>query len=553
VIQDAICKKDKNMTDIVEQPLKFLGATVLSFNCALGLGSQESTLSLELVEDCQSDPPDEFTPKTGSVIVGDGVYFSASADEGAFNFNGVLTSWNETQGASGRTISAKVSDPRQLLENTIVIVDSYLGPPIQTTNYFNVYSAYEGTVLEGDCEAFGTAQSSERGMPYIKIIEMLTQLNPNICSPTGYIFTVDFASFPQGVPEYYRVPGPAITLLQLLQDVCNVLGFEFYVTLDPEDIINIGLIDLKNPPAGFDQIVKDFDGIATELSYGQELRNEKTKAVIFGEKQHYFSPASTFGFFFGEEWDGNNFIPVIPYKFDACYGFWIKKRVKELNGMLNKPLPGGNGPYSISEADIRAAMASFDAWLDRICIAEIAGGLNSEVRNNFNLNDSRIKGIWGNIQGDTTIDPQVKYKALCDAFHGPNPNDANGKPQEILDLEAIHGFVQNLGTTYYGKQFFTQLDQRICAHRGGNFQEIIFTDEPTNAGAWVDYDIPVLGLEDPDLGLFRETDDRISGFAVFAVDDGDVEKPDEPIGQSEPPDSYASAGETGGGSGGEDD
>ena len=175
--------------DIIYAPLKFLGATVLSFNTNLGLGSSESTLNVDLIEDCEDN--DSFMPNDGTILVGAPVYFNA----GAFLFGGVLTNWTISQGPSGKTFNAKVVDPRQLLENTIVIVDSYVGTPIQTTNYFNVYAGYESEVLNGNCNVFGTSKSSERGMPYRKIIEKLQQMNPTICSPTGYQFTIDFSSF----------------------------------------------------------------------------------------------------------------------------------------------------------------------------------------------------------------------------------------------------------------------------------------------------------------------------------------------------------------------
>jgi hypothetical protein len=130
------------MSDIINEPIKFLGATVLSFNSSLGLGSaSESTLNVDLTEDCDQD--DSFFPADGSIQVGDVVYFNA----GKFKFGGVLSTWTISQGSGGKVYNVKVVDPRQVLENTAVIVDLYLGPPSQTVNYFNVYNINEGSVL----------------------------------------------------------------------------------------------------------------------------------------------------------------------------------------------------------------------------------------------------------------------------------------------------------------------------------------------------------------------------------------------------------------------
>jgi hypothetical protein len=92
----------------------------------------------------------------------------------------------------------------------------------------------------------------------------------------------------------------------------------------------------------------------------------------------------------------------------------------------------------------------------------------------------------------------------------------------IDDLDKIHKFISNLGQTYYGKQFLTRLNKNICVtidneEGGGNgFGEKIYSETPTNDGGWVDYNVPVLGLLDPNLGIFRSDDDRIKPFAMFS-------------------------------------
>ena len=526
------------MADIITSPIKFLGATVLSFNTSLGLGSaQESSLNVDLIEDCEKG--DVFLPAAGDVNfqVGAPVYFSTSVDGTGFNFGGVLTNWTVTQGGSGKTFNVKVVDPRQLLENTVVIIDSYNGPPVKSINYFNIYAQQEG----GGCSSFGSSGSTEKGTPYTSIINGLQGMSdsitdtegntvstpPIIYSPTGYRFHINFESFPQGIPEYYRLSGPSVTVSQLIQDACGVLGLEFYCYLTvgvlPDGnqigIINIGTIDLKIAPTSFSNIIAQFDGVATDLSYGQELRNEVTKAVMFGEKQHYLSPVYQFNYYFGEDWNGNQFVPVIPFKFDQCYGFWISKKLDELNITLNKPMQ--NRAYEISEQDIRAAMASYSVWWDRVTNGQIVGDLNKAIRDNYQLNDQNVRKVFEAVAQDPDIDDAVRFKPLADIFGGPNKAKA---VKDVIseDLQKIHSFVQNLGTTYYGKQWFTPLNETICYYKGEKFQELIFSSEPTNAGGWVDYGTPVLGLTDPDLASFRETDDRISSFAVFAINDGDV-------------------------------
>lgn len=517
------------MTDIITQPIKFLGATVLSFNTQLGLGSSESSLNVDLIEDCEASPPDVFLPLTGAVEVGAPVYFVTNVDGTGFAFGGVLTNWTISQGGSGKTFNAKVVDPRQLLENTIVIIDSYLGPPIKSTNYFNVYAFYESAVANGNCNDFGISGVTERGMPYTKIIQALKNINPILCSPTGYQFTIDFNSFPQNVPEYYSVPGPGITILQLLQDVCDVLGYEFYVNLLPGAVISVGLIDLKRAPSSFSNIIASYNGVATDLSYGQELRNEKTKALIFGEKMHYLTYVNNFEYFFGEDLVGDQLVPVVPFATNKS-GFWIKKRTDKLNAGLFKPLPT-NGPYKISELDIRMAIAGFEAWTGRALdpAAGQDGTLNKAVQTNYVECNVQVQEALRNaMQQNPNMDPVAKYKAIVDIFNNPANGGAEmSKPKPLMDLEAIHRFVQELGNTYYGKQWIAPLNQTICYHQGEHFQEKIFTDIPTGEGGWVDGDIPILGLSEPELSSFRSDDQRINSFAVFKTKDAQ-DNPDDP-------------------------
>lgn len=517
------------MSDVITNPIKFLGATVLSFNSTLGLGSTESTLTVDLIEDCESNPPDAFWPTNNLTAVGADVYFDTTSVGGGFVFGGVLSNWTVNQGQGGKTFNVRITDPRQLLENTALIIDTYLGNPIMGVNYINVYAAWEQPVLQGNCAVFGTSLSGERGMPYQKIIQILQGLNPPLYSPTGYRYSINFNSFPVGLPEFYRVAGPSISILQLLQDVCDVLGYEFYVTLSPGAIINIGLIDIKNQPGDFNNIITSYNGIATELSYGQELRNEKTKAVLFGEKIHYLSGVNNFDFYFGEDLINGEFFPIVPFAVDDC-GFWISKKIDQLNVSLDKPIPT-NGPYNISEFDIRCAMASFQIWLERVMEEKIPGSFNEAIRDNWPEAKASISAVMESVKNQA-VGVAVSTNLIDQIQNNRRAGKNANMPDFLVDLQKIHQFVKNLGDTYYGKQFICRLNQTICYHQTENFSEKIFTDVPTPDGGWVNDGVPVLGLADPELGVFRQDDNRVGCFAVFSVD-GEADGAGENIGKED--------------------
>lgn len=497
-------------------PIKFLGLTVLSFNTQLGLGSSESSLSVDLINDCiAGDSPN-------SPAVGGPVYFQA----GSFLFGGVLSSWTKSQGGSGQTYNVKIVDPRQLLENFIVVVDSYLGLPISSVNYFNSYAYYESSVLNANCSAFGSSYSNDRGMPYQKVIDALATTNPILYSTTGYQYKVNFNSFPGGIPEWYRITGPSVSLLQLLQDVCDVTGYEFYVYMTNfggVNTINIGLINLKLPPASFQNIINAYDGYATDISYGQELRNDITKSVLFGEKQAYLTQVYQFNHFFGEDQYGIALVPVIPYGYDEC-GFWISKKIESLNLSLTRPLPG-NGPYTIHELDIRCAMASEQAWLNRAMSSTVPGTFNAAVRANW---PTAVTSVDGGVRdlvqnAGAAMDASVGVNSgripVADMLNKPTRRSVKSNEDiQIEDLQKVWNFIKSLGETYYGKQFIAPLNQYICWYQTDENAEKNFSDVPTSAGGWIDPGYSVLNLVEPELSLFKSDDGRVGCFAIFNSD-----------------------------------
>lgn len=494
---------------------KFLNATVLSFNASIGLGSAaESTLTVDLIEDCNDG--DQFLPAIGAKEVGAPVYFPDYAPYN-FGFGGVLQSWTENFDSGGKTFKAVITDPRQLLENFSIIVDSYVAQPVQATNYFNAYAYYESSILDGACSNFGRSGSSERGMPMQRIVSALSQASPVIYSPTGYPFYMNYESlsFLNSLPYYYRVAGPGITLLELIQNGADALGYEFYVYSNIANMINVGLIDLKTQPATISNSLQGLKGTATQLNYGQELRNDKTKTMLLGENIHYLTGSDDMTLFFGEEQTLTGTIPVVPHLYASPEGFWINIKTLSMNASLNFPIAGTY--HTISEYDIRAAMSSFDLWFMRVRDKDIPGTLNAAVRAKLgDTTDTSAGAVVDQLTGDG-VPPGQAVRALADITAQPSKTNT---PYNALqaDLEAIHGFVSNLGNTYYGKQFFVALKENVCSKNSENFGERIFTAVPTSAGGWVDYGISVLGLSDPDLSLFRETDGRIGAFCRFVQD-----------------------------------
>lgn len=634
---------------VVNYPIKFLGGTVLSMNTQVGWGIDNSTLEVELIEDCvvpqfgyntlteqiqEYTEPDSFIGRTQEII-GGAAYFSLPPPDSSlpfdkFRFGGIITGWTSKNTSSGRTFSVKLSDPKPLLEHATIITDTYCDLPYQHYNYFNVFAAYEASVGYGNFAVFGDAQSSARGMSYNHIVRGLLALGfvngdqfgrpvifsntvSNLTIPGTGRFKLDLGlllqifpldgtlndytwhisniyvnpnrlvnSYGQPIaipdnlplgPDFYKITG-AVSVLELINNICELTGRNFYTNLvyDPqlqENIIRVSTVQL-NAMSSYTNIVGAYSGTALDLSYGKELRSDKTRKMIMGDNIHFLSTTTDFIPFFGENEAGEPIYPLMdlsgmyidPYlsQPSAC-GFWIKVDAHKLNAQLPTPIldpsvvtPDPENPvpidyFWITETDIRTALASAQMFSLRL--------LNRGLNNAFNP-----------VTGQLDLVPAKYTKTLLNAVQRSSPyssytNDITGRMNDFLNtwastsgvagsgvngrpfpfadminaagltntsqysqsvaasLDKIHKFVQDLGQTYYGKQFLSRINEPIAVKYVDDsvgeygFGEKIYSILPSKAGGWVDYGTPVLGLTDPALSMFRTDDNRIKCFVRF--------------------------------------
>ena len=205
----------------------FLGLSIMDFTCNLGFNSSASTLSLNLVQDdafhytplvrdgirnavtegyhpwdvdafpkgfinnYHNDGDIENFPEVGSPVYFkyyDGKFLNldcVSQDQNSkeycknvFAFNGILSRWDKQYSSSGFTYSVSVTDPREILENTTVILDTIAGrvAPYDDkyivgserslkngwNGYYNILNVYGYYEVHG----FGASKRTEQGMKW---------------------------------------------------------------------------------------------------------------------------------------------------------------------------------------------------------------------------------------------------------------------------------------------------------------------------------------------------------------------------------------------------
>jgi len=493
----------------------FLGCSVIGFNGTIGWGTQESSVTVDLVE-YQCDPgsgggleiSQEFL---GANLIGYPVYFAC----GSFFFGGLLQNWTYTSNSGGRTYNVRIIDPRQILENCVLIIDTYAGPPMRDVNYFDVYGFYEQDVYTNkNCGNFGNAEVTERGMPYTKIVNALKSMNPTVCTPVGANLTINWSNFNIPVPEYFKIAGPSITILQLISDICDQAGYDFFVTLDPGNIINIHTVSLKRYDPIEDNLFFGFSNVI-DFSYGKELRISKTRNLLFGEQQHYLDTIhhidkESFEFYFGENPISKS--PITPSR--RQYGqFWVNIDIRKLNVSLVMPLPVDF--VDICEYDIRTAMHSAESFWSWTENEETVSELGKLIQSTYD-----VGFLTNNIIATLDQSAVNAQQGLADGLNVVNSGRAGSNiidwPPIAEDKQKIHEWIAELGRTYYGKQYLVTLNEKVCVRpHPEEYGEKMYTDTPTNDGGWVEPGIPVLGLEDPELDMFRTDDGRVGALALF--------------------------------------
>lgn len=301
-----------------EQTL-FLGSSVMSFTTTLGWNGSVSTLTVELVTDTcpgrkiyydqnlnrqlwtDSDPgffgvtPIPFSsPNEVIDITGLPVYFRL----GNFEFSGIIQSWEEFHNTSGNpTYSVQITDPRELLEHSELILSSYAGTCQYLYNLFNIFGYAEtlgkehkesylkysvdgqthtylpgneppdGATFGSEGQIYGGAEVNNNGMQWYlilkcinKLINSIPRFDETIYSPYGRIcfkgsryggfglivgrqryddslkYMTEYLldlSDMPSPPTDWRCEDSTINILALINKLCDDAGHNYYIELLP--------------------------------------------------------------------------------------------------------------------------------------------------------------------------------------------------------------------------------------------------------------------------------------------------------------------------------
>lgn len=278
----------------ITSPTVSLGAYVKRLSTSLGFNSNPSTMDIELVAGTGSNTQDLSLGATGFLYTDALPGKTARVTIGALDFVGIIQSWNENWSTAGLTYNVRLADPRILFDCVPVVMN---GNVIGTGTYKNVLNVFG---YYNDPSGAGLVENGMLFRPIRDYIASGTTTINFFDKKFNIVFGSGFADGsgtvnPNGITDWYRIKSDYMSLNQLLQQVGQDQGFDYYAYIDPVshtgDLSVTGSIFIetiqRTAEAGSTEIrdfVNDSISSGTLISYkiGQELRPECGAVVLSG-------------------------------------------------------------------------------------------------------------------------------------------------------------------------------------------------------------------------------------------------------------------------------
>lgn len=458
---------------------RFAGLTVRSARGSLGWSQQASQLALDLVAD---EAAGEFP---NPVPVGAPCRFECNGHV----FTGLLQKFTESLDTSGHVYSAVVVDPREILEGVPVVTSSYSGS-VPMPNLLNAYGYWES-------QGFGFSQSTPAGMPATLVVEavrVLTNLGGQgpyggPLNYKGYTYSVDLSRLPP-LPAYYRLPTPSLYLMELVQQLCEDSGCDFYVRLNGSTIEIHTVSRFFQPPLGSLSRIATagaYSGNCPRVEAGVEARNEVTSAFLIGGERTKLELITALQGFWGYDIHGKAVVGTMGEHPDAGPAEFMDLNATGVADVV------GSVIYPCNTFEMRCALHSVEAW--SLYVKRYKPWLYQTVWCAFNKDVDKPF-----VLDDIVDDREAQVKAAT------IPNDNN---RRMRLFEFVKGFAQE----YMGKQFLVRLPFVLSKQDAETYQ-ITYSQEPTDAGYLPD-GLVSFGLPFELQGPLLAPDERVYGFCYY--------------------------------------
>jgi hypothetical protein len=528
-----------SMSDLTFGPfdkVTLFGGTLVSLTVNGGWNDQATNLTATIVEDVSQG--DDFWFKDENVQNIDGALIGtpAAITVNGFSFAGLILSYQERNAIDGRpAFTVVLGSPSQILAGTQLILGNYVGPvnnsvfnggtnasgqTFSCSNLLNIYG-----YLEDGGNNFGNSQINDGGLFWEGTAGIRSAVNTltNTAQGSyggylryrGHTYRVDVSNLPTAPANYRLGAGVNISLLDLITRICQEGGADYLIQLElgsgtgPHRIW-FKVIDRINPPS-LDQIAAYVTGKSNveASSKGQELRPDITQAFLIGGDLNILFPMDNWSTadpavipFWGFDING---LPITGRKNDGTFyadddhSFVLNATsVADITGAL-----GYNIGYPCSILEMRCALIDYDSW---------ATFLFAQRNNVATALDIYGAGVTSE---DSSREPALVFDYINDQVEmAQQLSSANiwaGDNQWTTVSQRLYEFVRESANTYYGKKFLVKIPFRVQAKVLPQSTEVLFSDEPMDAGFLPDGSAP-LNLNFLGETLFTNDDGRFVPF-----------------------------------------
>lgn len=337
-------------------------------------------------------------------------------------------------------------------------------------------------------------------------------------------YFLDISELPT-LPSYWRVKGASISILELINQIANETGHDYYIELLPTKVgsnilklIKVRTVARRGQP-NLNQISSFINSTQVgtiQNSQGRELRNEPTASFLIGGKKKVIYQIPFLSDPEGDGDEGTNDDSIIPYfgkdtlgnviipSKDSDDNWEFDAETTLLNASLGTEYT--DSTIKINELELQYAQEGFDEWL--------IYAIETET-------DSIDK--WpGNISGGggLRINPTIEaLKAKKGHLFG---QDVAASQLFVLedgqaDIKTIYEFIASFAKDNYGRTFQVRVPF-TCVRTDGESGEAELSEQPTDAG-WTEQ-TDILGVPHPSsfTELFSIDDGRLGAFCRINID-----------------------------------
>lgn len=484
---------------------RFCGLSVRDFKGGIGWGrNSKSYLQVNMVQDTShGDFP--FPPPLGWPV-----YFQFYD----FRFFGLLQKWSKKQDVNGLpTFEAVCEDPRDVLDGAEVIIGAYNGATAGLPNLLNAYGWWEQNF------GFGSSGANGEGMPWYAILAAVTSIcNTPADGPFGGPFNyrgvrygLDLSALPVPPPDY-RVAGngASVNLLELIAQICEDGGCDFYVELDGFNLAVRTVSRVAQPPLGTIAALtsNNFGGTLIRSEDGLETRNELTSTFLVGGAVTGMHVTDTYASFWGYDAVGQPIVgtPGVFYLLaDPALGP-VGSNVVGLQPCEFMYLNAtgvedilGTTAYPCSTLELRFARVNQESW--QAFIQGQRPDVAPLVFSPFRLNPGQAGALLKpDLVNDQQFNAQQTAKNSIDT-------DYNAR------LLRLYDFVKSYADEYLGRKFLVSLPFVLERQDNETFK-IDFSQEIADAG-WIPEGNSPLGVSPLNQDFFKAPDGRFTAFTKF--------------------------------------